>query len=252
MGGVGGGGGGGDGSETGSVTEEEGNKKSTTGIGACLTPEFRDKNESNNNNGTCVDTVITQDKQWSTTHPARFVFLVHLFPRNTVLDDVIERVLVTLHTRLQKGELLVVLRELGVDARRVSPTAAVSHRARSVRRLRVVPGRLVWQSVVRPAANGGSSSRRRRLAIIVALAVVLTEVVAGSPNAPAMSVKSFTNWYLRPTPDVRHYDLRPHVTTDRKLEFRGGVPLTPDSLRGLARRGGLLALPTDEARLTTC
>ena len=41
--------GGGDDSETRSVTEKEGNKKSTTDISASLTPDFRDKEESNNN-----------------------------------------------------------------------------------------------------------------------------------------------------------------------------------------------------------
>ena len=38
----------GDGSETGSVTEE-GEQKSTTGVSASLTPDFRDQEESNNN-----------------------------------------------------------------------------------------------------------------------------------------------------------------------------------------------------------
>ena len=38
--------GGGDGSETESVTKEKGKKKSTTGIGASLTPDYRDKEVS--------------------------------------------------------------------------------------------------------------------------------------------------------------------------------------------------------------
>ena len=41
---------GGDGNETGSVTKKKENKKSTTSISASLTPDFRDKEESNNNN----------------------------------------------------------------------------------------------------------------------------------------------------------------------------------------------------------
>ena len=40
---------GGDGSETGSVTKKKG-KKSTTGVGSSLTPDFRDKEENNNTN----------------------------------------------------------------------------------------------------------------------------------------------------------------------------------------------------------
>ena len=34
--------------ETGSVTKKKGEQKSTTGIGASLTPDYRDKEESNN------------------------------------------------------------------------------------------------------------------------------------------------------------------------------------------------------------
>ena len=42
--------GGGDGSETGSLTKrKEGKHNSTTSIGASLTPDFRDKEESSNN-----------------------------------------------------------------------------------------------------------------------------------------------------------------------------------------------------------
>ena len=39
---------GGDGSETGSMTKKKGTQKSTTGIGASLTPDNRDKDEGNN------------------------------------------------------------------------------------------------------------------------------------------------------------------------------------------------------------
>ena len=38
--------GGGDGNETESVTKKKGNQKSTTGIGASLTPDFREKEVS--------------------------------------------------------------------------------------------------------------------------------------------------------------------------------------------------------------
>ena len=39
---------GGDGNETGGISDEEGGKKSATGIGASLIPDFGDKEESNN------------------------------------------------------------------------------------------------------------------------------------------------------------------------------------------------------------
>ena len=39
----------GDGSETRLVMKKKGEHKSTTGIGASLTPEYREKEESNNN-----------------------------------------------------------------------------------------------------------------------------------------------------------------------------------------------------------
>ena len=41
--------GGGGGSETGSVTKKKGKQTSMTDIGVSLTPDFRDKEENNNN-----------------------------------------------------------------------------------------------------------------------------------------------------------------------------------------------------------
>ena len=46
---------GGDSSETGSVTKKNEKKKSTTGTSVSLTPDYRDKEESNNNDRIRID-----------------------------------------------------------------------------------------------------------------------------------------------------------------------------------------------------
>ena len=47
--------------DTGSVTKMKGKQKSTTGIGACLTPDFKGTEENNNNNDNNVFHSLTMN-----------------------------------------------------------------------------------------------------------------------------------------------------------------------------------------------